>query len=1252
MAHESEATLLTVLQAGCAALLTRLGAGTDVPIAVPVPGPARILVLRVDTAGHPSFRDLLARVRRLSIAAGENGDVPFELLIETLKRSMPLVQVMLGLQRNPISGPGLPGRDGVPDPAAPGLSELDLSFELNEVRTPDGADESVTGILVYNGYLFDCSHVESIACRLVRMFDAVISDPDRSIARLNILAPEERCAILYDWNDTARPLPCATLPELFEAQVERTPEAVALVFEGESLTYRELNARANQLAHYLRDQGVKPETLVGLCVERSLEMIVGLLGVVKAGGGYLPLEPSLPPERLALMLKDAKPRLMLTQARLLNALPGDQTPTFCLDRDWQILKAQSEDNLDCSILPHNIAYVIYTSGSTGTPKGVVALHQNIVGFTHEQSYGSWSTRETVLQISPFAFDASTFEIWGSLLGGAKMALMPPGRWTLTDLYRELEFRKVSLSLLVAPLFNSVAPEDYPQLEGVKQLFTGADVVSRSQFRALLAAFSDHRLTNCYGPTETTVFCTTFSAQSPEEVPSSLPIGRPIANMRAYVLDDGLEPVPVGVTGQLYIAGEGVARGYLNRPGLTAERFVANPFGSAGSRMYRTGDLARWRADGVLEFRGRGDQQIKIRGFRIEPEEIEAALGRHPTVAEATVSAREDAPGNKRLIAYIVPAAGAVADTVALREYLARSLPRYMVPAAFVMLPQLPRSSTGKVNRAALPPPADAAMAAAVARLPSATEARLLAYCRDILSNPQLRLDDVLLDAGFHSLALAQLLSRINREFGTAPPFSKVFERRTVAELALLVDAQGPAGGAASDRALPRSREDKPPLSFAQERLWFLEQLFPGNSAYQFQSIVRWCGALDVAALEQSLNMLVERHEILRTSFPHSDGRPFQKIHPFTHFTLAVEKVDAATVERRIAALIRKSFDLERTPPLRWYLFQTAPTEHLLLRVQHHVLHDGWEYEIFLRELFGCYDALTKGQTPALPPLRVQFADFAIWQRRQLAAGRWDHQLDYWQKRLASPPRAVELPTDRPRGPEQTFAGGQCRQPIAAEFYAHLVASCTREGVTPSMWLFAAFLTFLFRYTGQSDIIVGTGVANRQTEDAQGLLGMLINTVALRLSFSGQPGFREVLSRVRLAVLGAVDNQDAPFDSVVQRICPGRTLFNIFFDTYDRRYPTYQSEVVRADHRLGISNGTCKFDLVALVVPDNEAPAILLWEYNRDLFTEDTALRMMRHFLTLLAATVANPGLSVTALPMMSSDETTSVIEMAAGKRTH
>ncbi len=689
------------------------------------------------------------------------------------------------------------------------------NYPLTLMATPG---EQLQLRLDYRGDLFERGSVEALGDRLVRLLAAAVARPEQSIGRLDILGAGERATLLRGWNDTARAIAPATLPELFGAQAARTPGATAIVFGDERLTYAELDARSNQLAHHLRGLGVGPEVIVALCVERSPEMIVGLLGILRAGGAYLPLDPDYPPERLAFMLADANAPVLVAHSHLAERPGSHDARIVRIDTDWPAIAAQPATAPAPGLRPHNTAYVIYTSGSTGTPKGVAVTHGNAGNFIASGSHAAWSANETGLQLAPLAFDASSFELWGPLLSGARLVLMPPGRWGMAELQQQITLHQVSVLHLTAPLFNALTPDDRAGLAGVRQLLTGGDVVSTVQARNILTQRADLRLTHCYGPTEATTFSVTFAADRPDDVSSSLPIGRPIANTRVYVLDGGLEPVPAGVVGELYVAGAGLARGYVGRAALTGERFVADPFGPAGARMYRSGDLARWRHDGVLEFVGRADAQVKLRGFRIEPGEIEALLLRHAGVAQCAVVLREDAPGNKRLVAYVVAAAGpgvdagspaaglsaadrsrvpvaapntaardtaalasAVLDSAALRAFVGARLPDYMVPSGFVVLERLPLTPNGKLDRRALPAPETAP--AAVRREPrTPSEEVLCALFAQVLGVDRVGIDDNFFALGGDSIMSIQLVSRARKAGLTITPRA-VFQHPTVSALA-------------------------------------------------------------------------------------------------------------------------------------------------------------------------------------------------------------------------------------------------------------------------------------------------------------------------------------------------------------------------------------------------------------------------------------------------------------------------------------
>jgi amino acid adenylation domain-containing protein len=1048
---------------------------------------------------------------------------------------------------------------------------------------------------------------------------------------------------------------------LFEFQVKYKPLAEALISSTERLNYFELNERANQLAHFMRDRGLRRGDLVGIALPRTVDLVIGLLATLKLGASYVPLDPSYPTERLNFMLSDSGCFFVLTTSSIASCTPIT-SEVIKLDEYANELRVGCPTNPDVPVDAGDLAYVMYTSGSTGKPKGVAIEHRSLTTFMHwTRSFFSAVELDGVLAATSICFDLSVFEIFAPLCWGGRVILAK----TILELEELPNRSEVKLVNTVPSAMREILTLGALP-DSVCTICLAGEAFPITLVRQLRDVSKPLRVLNLYGPTEDTIYST--AAQVDLASNSGPPIGCPLPGTRTYIVDEEMKLCPEGVAGELLLGGDGLARGYFGHPELTAERFLPDKFSdNPADRIYRTGDRVRLQSDGQLIYLGRVDNQVKIRGHRVELGEIERTLCDVESEAEWIVAVAEEPGGGKAIAAYYC----GLVTLDRLRDRLAEVLPLHMIPSIFVKLQSIPQTPNGKLDRNRLPIPdwsarveglaADSvnehalaisssySLASPLTHTLSDVEARLLEFCREILGYPYLRVDQPLLEAGFHSLAFTQLAWRIRRTFGVSPAFSELFARRTISELAVLVEARSATRKDAPESVATRRSTSDLPLSFAQEGIWFLEKLHPRNLAYHFQSVLQFHGSLDIRALEAALNEMVERHEILRTSFPEIGGRPSQRIHPYTPFALLVENCSSDEAEERIAHVIRTPFDFMNVPPVRWILFAIAPDEHLLLHAEHHLLHDGWEYEVFLRELFTSFDALLSGRLSQLPPLMIQFADFAIWQRKQFAASHWDDQLAYWEKRLHDAPAAAQLPTDRVRPTAATFSGDQFRHTFTPEFYMRLLAVSAREGVTPFMWLHATFQAFLHRYTGQEDIIVGTGVANRQSAQAQQLLGMIINTVALRVGFYGQPTFRELLSRVREAILEALDHQSAPFDKIVERLAPGAQLFNTFFDIYDRTFPSYHNDALHVERRDVVNNGSCKFDLVVLVIPNEVKSATLLWEYSTDLFNEATASRMMQHFLILLEASIANPELAVAALPILSADEKTNIISSGNGK---
>ncbi|MEV8371264.1 amino acid adenylation domain-containing protein [Kribbella sp. NPDC056861] len=1285
LAQREGTTPFMVLHGALAVLLSRLGAGPDIPIGVPTAGRAdtalddlvgffvNTLVLRTDLSGGPSFRDLLGRVRDTTLDALTHQDVPFERVVAELApvRSMarhPLFQVMLALQNNADPVLDLPGVATRLLPDGEPAAKFDLAFDLAERFDMDGRPAGMTGDLTYAIDLFDSESVERIAERFTRVLDSVTADADQRVDRIPVLSEVERKQVLQTWNEPSGPVEATTLTALFEAQVGRLPAATAVVADGNVLTYAELNARANQLAHHLIEHGVGPESVVALSLPRSADLIVALIGVAKAGAAYLPIDVEYPVDRMRFMVEDARPSYVVTRRDTVDRLPADapllvlDEPVFRAELAAKPVTDPSDADRTAPLHPDHPAYVIYTSGSTGTPKGVAMPHHGITSFlaVHRKAvFGAAEVAQSrplrVALTTSISFDA-VWDQLSALTEGHELHIV--GRETLADVgllgswldEHTVDFLELTpshmASAVAGGLFDGGRP--LPSL-----LAVGGEAVPQPLWEWLGAAGDGVQGFSFYGPTECTVY-QVFA--DPRTAPQPI-LGRPTFTMRVFVLDDALEPVPPGVTGEAYISGPGLARGYLNRPGLTAERFVACPFGEPGERMYRTGDLTRWRADGTLEFIGRADDQVKIRGFRIEVGEVEAVLAGYSGVAHAAAHAREDTPGDKRLVGYVVPAPDLDPDDVArlpglLRRHAGTLLPEYMVPAAVVVLDRLPLTNNGKLDRKALPAP-DYAVVSTRRAPATVTEELLCVAFAEILELPEVGVDDDFFELGGHSLLATRLVARVRVLLGVELSIRALFEAPTVAALA------GVLGAAGTSRPTLEAgvRPEPTPLSFAQQRIWIVGQLAGESTAYNMPLVLRLSGPLNRSVLAAALHDVVRRHQILRTVYPAVDGAPLQRIVPADEVKLPLvwTEVDAGQVEARAAATAGYVFDLASEIPVRLHGFTTGPDEHVLVMLLHHIACDGWSVGPLGRDLAAAYESRLAGLEPEWDDLTIQYADYGLWQRELLGAENdpgslMARQSAYWHEALAGLPEELPWTFGRPRPAVSSHRGDEVAVLIGAEVHARIEKVARQSGVTPFMVVQAALAVLLSRSGAGTDIPLGTAVAGRTDQTLDDLVGFFINALVLRTDVSGEPTFRELLTRIRETDLGAFEHQDLPFERLVEILDPPRSsarhpLFQVMlsFNTnagaaFD--LPGLQVEQVEIPGRI-----SAKFDLNFLLGgqygPDG-APAGIdgVIEYATDLFDHDLVQALADRFGLLLGQLTADPDqpISVGQVPESSGKD--------------
>ena len=1119
------ATLYMVLLGAFQVLLSKYGGGEDIVVGSPIAGRTRgeveeligffinTLVLRTDLSGDPSFREMLQRVREVTLGAYEHQDVPFEKLVAELQpeRSLshsPLFQVMFTLQNAEGGGSALPGLSVSGAGAAMEIAKFDLSLTLSTT------DQGLQGALNYSTDLFEPDTIERMVGHLERVLEQVAADADARLSRLDLLGESERALVLEEWNRTAAEYPTdRCIHRLFEAHAARTPDAVALVCEDRSLTYAELNARANQLAHHLRGLGVGPDAVVAMHFGRGVDAIVALLGTLKAGGAYLALDPALPPERLGYMLADSGAAVLVTRGDMADAVPAGSIPVVHFDDEAP--RDESGADLPGGAGADDLAYVIYTSGSTGRPKGVAVEHRQLSSYL----FGLRDRLElpegaSYATVSTLSADLGNTAVFSALAWGGTLHVISEDRIFSGDLLGEYFARHGVDCLKITPshLAALQAGGDPRRVMPRRWLVLGGESSPVRWVDELVAMAPECAVFNHYGPTETTVgvLAHRVGAGRTETASGTLVLGRPLPNYKVFVVDASLRPVPAGVAGELLVGGAGVARGYLGRPGLTAERFVASPFGEG--RLYRTGDRCRWLADGTVEFLGRMDQQVKVRGFRVELGEIEAALRQDAGVAECAVVAREDVRGDRRLVAYVVGEARAEA----LREQLRRSLPEYMVPAAFVVLDRLPLTPNGKLDRKALPAPDLASAEERYVAPRTPVEEVLAGIWAEVLRLERVGVEESFFELGGHSLLATRVVSRIRAVFAAELPLRALFEGPTVAELALRVEEVRRSELPVLPPVVPVERTGALPLSFAQERLWFLDRLEPGSTTYNIPVAWRLGGALDEAALERSLGEIVRSHESLRTVFAEVDGAPVQVVASFGGFTLPVEDLSGLSEADRESALRRRAneeagrpFDLSEGPLFRAALLRLDAEDHVLLLSMHHIVSDGWSRGVIFRELSSLYAAYREGGDTPLPELPVQYADYAVWQREQLAGEVLDRQLSYW-RRTAGGRTGAAGAADGPSSPAGADATAANRSGVSfsAELLERLQALGRSEGATLYMVLLGAFQVLLSRYGAGDDVVVGSPIAGRTRGEVEALIGFFVNTLVLRTDLSGDPSFRE------------------------------------------------------------------------------------------------------------------------------------------------
>ncbi|EGO65798.1 lichenysin synthetase A [Acetonema longum DSM 6540] len=1238
LAVDSGTTLYMVLLAAYNVLLSKYSGQEDIVIGSPIEGRpyadlhniigvfVNTLAMRNYPEGGKRFREFLQEVKDHALQAYQHQDYQFEELVEKLDipRNLsrnPLFDTMFALQNVNLAALAIGDlrltRYGFDNK----IAKFDLILEAIE------RNSRLDFTLEFDTALFKSETARRLCGHFINLLASIVEDPQVKLGDIDMMSGEEKRQIVADFNNTTTAYPKdKTIQELFEEQAAAHPEQTAVVFNGQQLSYRELNRKANQLAGALRVKGVTANRIVGIMVERSPEMIIGILGILKAGGAYLPIDPEYPEERIGYMLQDSGAGILITQPRLAaaNLFKGE---TLDIE-DPGLYRG------DCANLPRvntaqDLAYVIYTSGSTGKPKGNLTMHHNVVRVVKNTNYIEITGRDVLLQLSNYAFDGSVFDIYGALLNGAKLVLVDrSGVLDIARLPKIIEQEKVTVFFITTALFNTLVDINIDCFRHIRKVLFGGEMVSVNHVRRAFNYLGGGKIIHVYGPTETTVFATAYAVNQLAENEASIPIGAPIANTAIYILGKDGQTQPVGVAGELCIGGAGLAQGYLNRPELTAEKFVSNPF-QPGEKMYRTGDLARWLPDGNIEFLGRIDHQVKIRGFRIELGEIETELLKHPAIKEAIVIAKGDTTAGKYLCAYFT--AGQELGAAELRGHLSHALPDYMIPAFLVQLEKMPLTPNGKIDRRALPEPDGGSGRAEYAAPRNEAEEKMAALWQDILGVEKVGIEDNFFELGGHSLKAITLVARIHKEFGTAVPLQEIFKAQTIRNLMEIAEGTAPNSYAAIE---PVPEQEYYPVSSAQKRMFILNQFEGSDTAYNMPAALRIEGRLDKKKFAAALQQLVARHETLRTSFSVIAGEPVQRVRPAIDFAMDCRQASEAALPGIIEAFVRP-FDLSQAPLLRASLVELNETSHVLLFDMHHIISDGASIGILMQE----WAALYQGQ--GLPELRIQYKDFSAWQKAMRETDGMKRHEAYWLKALAGDLPVLNVPADDPRPAVRSFEGDRLQFELEEELTAALNTLAGQAGATPYMVLLAAYNVLLAKYTGQEDIIVGSPITGRPHADLENIVGMFVNTLAMRNYPAGDKSFLEFLAEVKENALGAYEHQEYQFEALVDKLNLPRDLSrNPLFDTVFALQDLDVAALSMGELKLSpvaFANKIAKFDVTLEAVERNNRFVFTLEYYTR-LFTEETASRLAGHFVNVLRNVAAAPHSKLADIAILSGDE--------------